>query len=80
MPGQLPGSGLLASLAQYPFADADDLSRLLQRRDELQWRDQAFAMAPPQQRFDPGHQRCPLVQAIDRLVVQFEFILLQCLA
>ncbi|MCY1187422.1 hypothetical protein D9M73_283980 [compost metagenome] len=36
MPGQLPEPGLLAGLAQYPFADADDLPRLLQRRDELQ--------------------------------------------
>ncbi|MNF08189.1 hypothetical protein D3C80_2085530 [compost metagenome] len=48
MPGQLPGPGLLTGLAQYPFANADDLAGFLQRRDELKWRDHTFAMAPPQ--------------------------------
>ena len=37
-------------------------------------------MSPPYQRFDPGHEGRPLLKTIDRLVMQFEFIVLQRLA
>ncbi len=65
---------LRASLAQHPLANSDDLSRLLQHRNELIRRHQALSLPPTQQSLHAHHLRTPGRHLDDRLVVKLKLV------
>ncbi len=64
----------MASLAQHPLADPDDLPRFLQYRNEFLRADQLPVMLPAQQRFHPHQIRPPVLEAADGLVMQYVLV------
>ena len=72
-----PLRGLHEGFVEHPFADRIDQAGIFGQPDEDIGCDQAaHRMAPAQQRLEADHLALPEAEADDRLVVQFEFVLL----